>query len=235
MKTTNSLSERLKLARTMAGMSQKKLGNAVGISQAAIQKIEAGLSQSSTKLIEIAKILSVNPDWLSTGDGDLNQLSQNNESIKQFTSETSTPTYTVKLLDIQASAGVGIMVNSEFIETIRSIEYTADEARSLFGGRSADSMKMITVNGDSMSGTFEPRDQIFVDITKNYFDGDGIYIFILENQIYIKRLQLQYKRLAILSDNPKYETWYLDEEATQGLFIQGKVLISQSIKYKYYS
>ncbi|MBC8949340.1 MULTISPECIES: XRE family transcriptional regulator [Xenorhabdus] len=235
MKTTNSLSERLKLARTMAGMSQKNLGNAVGISQAAIQKIEAGLSQTSTKLIEIAKILNVSPDWLSTGDGDINQLSQNNESIKQFASETSTPTYTVKLLDIQASAGVGIMVNSEFIETIRSIEYTADEARSLFGGRSADSMKMITVNGDSMSGTFEPRDQIFVDITKNYFDGDGIYIFILENQVYIKRLQLQYKRLAILSDNPKYETWYLDEEATQGLFIQGKVLISQSIKYKYYS
>ncbi|NHB89705.1 XRE family transcriptional regulator [Photorhabdus tasmaniensis] len=234
MKTT-TLAQRLKQARKQAKISQKELGSAVGISQAAIQKIESGSAQASTKLIEIARKLNVSPSWLSSGHGDMSQISQNSDSLEQYDSEKTQIAYKVELLDIQASAGPGVMVNSEFIETIRSIEYTTDEARVLFCGRSADAVKMITVNGDSMSGTFEPRDQIFVDIAKTYFDGDGIYIFILNNQLYIKRLQMQHKRLAVLSDNPKYETWYLDENAAQGLLIQGKVLISQSIKYKYHS
>ncbi|CDH00751.1 S24 family peptidase [Xenorhabdus bovienii] len=142
--------------------------------------------------------------------------------------------YKVEVFDVQASAGIGVMVRDEFIETIRSIEYTNEEAKSLFGGRPASHIKMIAVNGDSMSGTFETRDQIFVDVSVNHFDGDGIYIFVLGNQLYIKRLQLQYKKMAIISDNKKYETWYLDENEINELFIQGKVLVSQSRAYKFH-
>ncbi|MDE1488981.1 hypothetical protein KKI90_21970 [Xenorhabdus bovienii] len=142
--------------------------------------------------------------------------------------------YKVEVFDVQASAGKGVLVRDEFIETIFSIEYTSGEAKSLFGGRPANHIKMIAVSGDSMSGTFETKDQIFVDISVNYFDGDGIYIFVLGNQLYIKRLQLQYKKMAIISDNKKYETWYLDENEVSEIFIQGKVLVSQSHAYKFH-
>ena len=37
---------------------------------------------------------------------------------------------------------------------------------------------MITVNGDSMQGTIEVGDQIFIDTHVNYFDGDCIYVFV---------------------------------------------------------
>ncbi|NHB94533.1 XRE family transcriptional regulator [Photorhabdus cinerea] len=240
------LAERLKLAMKNKGFTQASLAEAVSMSQPSVWKLTSGKATSSRKIIEIAKTLMVDAEWLATGNGDMygssggqssdNTISsQNSNYEKQFSSKNSPCSYRVNLLDIQASAGSGVIVNSEFIETICSIEYTEDEARKLFGGRPADSIKMITVNGDSMSGTFEPRDQIFVDITKHHFDGDGIYIFILENQLYIKRLQLQYKKLAIISDNKKYETWYLDEEEAQKLYIQGKVMISQSINYRYHS
>jgi hypothetical protein len=119
--------------------------------------------------------------------------------------------FRVDVFDIQASAGQGILVRDEFIETIRSIEYSTEEARAVFGGRPADHIKMIAVNGDSMSGTFEPRDQIFVDVSIDCFDGDGIYIFVLDNDLYIKRLQKQHKKLAVISDNKKYETWYIED------------------------
>ncbi|RAW92435.1 MULTISPECIES: XRE family transcriptional regulator [unclassified Photorhabdus] len=238
--------ERLKLAMTIRDVNQTELASAVGMSQPSVWKLTSGKSAGSRKIVQIAKTLNVNPEWLATGNGDMDDnlegqssnntiSSQNSNNKKQFISKNSSCSYRVNLLDIQASAGPGVMVNSEFIETICSIEYTEEEARKLFGGRPADSIRMITVNGDSMSGTFEPRDQIFVDITKNYWDGDGIYIFILENQVYIKRLQLQYKKLAIISDNKKYETWYLDEDEAQKLHIQGKVMISQSINYRYHS
>lgn len=234
MKTT--LAQRLKLARKRAKLSQKELGDAIGVSQAAIQKIESGSAQTSTKLIEIAGALSVPAEWLACGDGD-NPLLPIGD-IYSVKAEQAVPSainaYKVEILDVEASAGPGVMVQDDFIETITAIEYSAEEAKRLFGGRPAETIKMITVRGDSMADTFEARDQIFVDMTVNHFDGDGIYVFILDNQLYIKRLQMQYKRMAIISDNPKYETWYLDENNIEGLFIHAKVLVSQSIKYKYH-
>ncbi|EUD07906.1 helix-turn-helix transcriptional regulator [Providencia alcalifaciens] len=230
MKTT--LAQRLKQARTQAGFSQKKLGDAIGVSQAAIQKIESGNAQTSTKLIEIAQALSVSPEWLASGLGESAIISDSKTvPVKQILKHDA---YKVETLDIEASAGPGVMVLDDFIDTITAIEYSAEEAKRLFGGRPASTIKIITVKGDSMAGTFEPRDQIFVDVTVNHFDGDGIYVFVLDNQLYIKRLQMQYKRLAVISDNPKYETWHLEKSSIDGMFIQAKVLVSQSIKYKYH-
>ncbi|MEH8974260.1 helix-turn-helix transcriptional regulator, partial [Klebsiella pneumoniae] len=67
MKTT--LAERLREARKAASMTQKTLGDAVGVSQAAIQKIETGRAAQTTKLLDIAKALRVRPEWLSSGTG----------------------------------------------------------------------------------------------------------------------------------------------------------------------
>lgn len=86
-----------------------------------------------------------------------------------------------------------------------------------------------------MSGTFEPRDQIFVDVSIDYFDGDGIYIFVLDNDLYIKRLQKQHKKLAVISDNKKYETWYIEDGDYASLRICAKVLVSQSRAYRFHS
>ncbi|WP_277850061.1 XRE family transcriptional regulator [Moellerella wisconsensis] len=233
MKTT--LADRLKIARQNKGLTQKELGKAVGVSQAAIQKIETGKALNSTKLIEIAKVTNVDPEWLSSGSGEY-PAHHIGSSVKIDLADDvgDIERYRVEILDVEASAGKGIVVIDDFIETITSIEYSLEEAKKLFGGRPAETIKMITVRGDSMAETFEPRDQIFVDMTVNHFDGDGIYVFILNNQLYIKRLQMQYKRLAVISDNPKYETWYLEESNIDGMFIHAKVLVSQSIKYKYH-
>lgn len=67
MKTT--LAERLKEARTLRGLTQKALGDLVGVSQAAIQKIETGKANQTTKLVELANALKVKPEWLSSGEG----------------------------------------------------------------------------------------------------------------------------------------------------------------------
>ncbi|MCV5538856.1 helix-turn-helix transcriptional regulator, partial [Escherichia coli] len=67
MKTT--LSERLKEARLARGLTQKALGDLVGVSQAAIQKIETGKANQTTKIVEIANALGVRAEWLSSGVG----------------------------------------------------------------------------------------------------------------------------------------------------------------------
>ncbi|MFS1539814.1 MAG: helix-turn-helix domain-containing protein [Candidatus Phlomobacter fragariae] len=89
MKTT--LAQRLRRARKFAGLSQKKLGAAVAVSQAAIQKLESGRALNSTRLINISKILNANPEWLSMGMvGDQNYLSKEDcSSILLATNQTN--------------------------------------------------------------------------------------------------------------------------------------------------
>ncbi|MFJ3166267.1 XRE family transcriptional regulator [Serratia marcescens] len=71
MKTT--LAERLKLARKEQGLSQKALGELIGVSQAAIQKIEVGKAKETTKILDLANALGVRPEWLSSGDGEMRE------------------------------------------------------------------------------------------------------------------------------------------------------------------
>ncbi|WP_225829588.1 S24 family peptidase [Providencia stuartii] len=226
--------DRIKQARLAKDMTQAELADAVGVSPQSVQQWETSTEPRKNRVMKIAEILGVDANWLLFGRPE----SENRKDVVKIELEDGSNVqerYKVEILDIEASAGSGVMVLDDFIETITAIEYSADEAKRLFGGRPSNTIKMITVKGDSMAETFEPRDQIFVDITTNFFDGDGIYVFVLDNQLYIKRLQKQYKRLAVISDNPRYETWYLDEDALNGLYICAKVLVSQSITYKFHS
>ncbi|EMD6373743.1 helix-turn-helix transcriptional regulator, partial [Morganella morganii] len=143
--------------------------------------------------------------------------------------------YLVELLDVEASAGPGIITKGEFMETVRSIEYTSDEALRLFGHRPCENIKMITVAGDSMQGTINPGDQVFIDVHINYFDGDGVYVFVYGQTLHIKRLQMIKDQLTVISDNNNYRDWQITKEDEDKFFIAGKVLISQSRVYKRYA
>ncbi|WP_210507513.1 XRE family transcriptional regulator [Pantoea ananatis] len=67
----NTLSERLKQAMKLRGMSQASLAEAAGLSQPSVWKITSGKSQTSKKILEIANALDVKPDWLMTGAGEM--------------------------------------------------------------------------------------------------------------------------------------------------------------------
>ncbi|WP_368927231.1 XRE family transcriptional regulator [Citrobacter freundii] len=64
-----TFADRLNHAMSLAGMSNSRLGEIVGMSQPSIWKLASGRSVSTRKLVEIASALDVRPEWLSTGDG----------------------------------------------------------------------------------------------------------------------------------------------------------------------
>lgn len=140
--------------------------------------------------------------------------------------------YRVDVLDVQASAGPGTMISNEFIERVRAIEYTTEHARTLFNSRPQQNIKVITVSGDSMEGTINPGDEIFVDVSVNHFDADGIYVFVYGKTLHVKRLQMQKDRLVVISDNPIYERWHIEEADEDQLHVVAKVLLRQSIDYR---
>ncbi|HHI2217063.1 XRE family transcriptional regulator [Enterobacter cloacae] len=224
-------SERLAQAMKHAGYTQGRLAKDVGMAQSSVNKLLKE-ANGSRKTVEIASVLGVRPEWLSTGEGEMASSSAREPSALYQVKSSLNGIYRVDVLDVKASAGPGSIVTSDFIETIRAIEYTNEQARALFGNRPATHVKVITVNGDSMDGTISPGDQIFVDTGVTHFDGDGVYVFVFGKTLHVKRLQMQRDRLAVISDNPIYEKWYVEPEDEDAFYVMAKVLLRQSVDYK---
>lgn len=224
-------SERLAQAMKMAGYTQGRLAKDVGMAQSSVNKLLKD-ANSSRKTVEIASVLGVRPEWLSTGEGEMEVSGERESRALYQVKDQENGIYRVDVLDVKASAGPGALVTSDFIETIRAIEYTTEQARALFGNRPANHVKVITVNGDSMDGTISPGDQIFVDTGITHFDGDGVYVFVFGKTLHVKRLQMQRDRLAVISDNPIYDKWYVEAGDEDLFYVMAKVLLRQSVDYK---
>nr|WP_244563363.1 S24 family peptidase [Pantoea rodasii] len=139
-------------------------------------------------MLALSQLLDVRVEWLQFG------MEKPDAAIGHPALNDSKHMFRVVSLDIGQRSVQGIAARDDLVETIQAIEYGLDEARVLFNGRPAENIRLIALNNDSMAGTFAPRDQLFVDISVHRFDGDGIYLFTLDQQLYLKRLQLQHKR-----------------------------------------
>ncbi|MGR8779591.1 S24 family peptidase, partial [Klebsiella quasipneumoniae] len=131
-----------------------------------------------------------------------------------------------KVLDIEFSCGDGVSVKSDFIDVVRSIELDPEYARQVVGNRPFKNIEIGNARGDSMSPTIAPGDLLFLDKTITYFDGDGIYAFCFEGECYVKRLQKIGSKIVVLSDNSNYQSWSIEKDALDMLYIQSKVISS---------
>ncbi|MBJ8914911.1 helix-turn-helix transcriptional regulator [Citrobacter koseri] len=228
----NTFSDRIKKAMADVGLTQAELATMVGVSQPAIWRLASGKTNSSRKLVEIAQVLGVSPEWLSTGkDHTPHKQGYVIENMNDKELRANSDVFRVEVLDLSVSAGPGTFMLSEFVEVLHAIEYTTEHAKSLFGNRSEDVVKVMTVNGDSMANTFNSGDRVFVDISVRHFLTDGVYVFVFGKTFHLKRLQMQGNRLAVLSDNPAYEKWYITEESQDELYVMGKAIMHESINY----
>lgn len=75
-----NLSERMKAARKIAGLTQTELADKVGIAQTAISQLESGKTHRSTYLSQIARACGVSAYWLETGQGE--QMLSSSELIQ---------------------------------------------------------------------------------------------------------------------------------------------------------
>ncbi len=67
----NTLAERLKYIRNLRKLSQQEISDKVGIKQPTYQALESGKVEKTTFLLDISRVLNVNPNWLATGQGDM--------------------------------------------------------------------------------------------------------------------------------------------------------------------
>ncbi|ESN50442.1 S24 family peptidase [Enterobacter sp. MGH 16] len=138
--------------------------------------------------------------------------------------------YIIEVLDTEFSCGGG-RLNSDYPEIIRSIELDPEEAKRMFGGRQASSLKIATAMGDSMLGSISPGELVVLDVTVKRFVSDGIYAFVYGDNLHIKRLQLLKDRLIVISDNTSYDKWEVTKEDEELFRIQGFVVGKWQMSY----
>ncbi|PHM68324.1 helix-turn-helix domain-containing protein [Xenorhabdus kozodoii] len=62
-----TFTERLNRAMHEGGFSQGSLAKAVGMAQSSVWKLTSGTASRTTRLVDIARVLGVRPEWLSDG------------------------------------------------------------------------------------------------------------------------------------------------------------------------
>ncbi|WP_244370823.1 helix-turn-helix transcriptional regulator [Rahnella sp. ChDrAdgB13] len=81
-----TFSERLEMAMKESGHTQGSLAKAVGMAQSSVWKLVSGGAQGSRKLVDIAKVLGVRPEWLSDGSEPMRA-----EGVKPYNPDSTIP------------------------------------------------------------------------------------------------------------------------------------------------
>ncbi|MFF7861431.1 XRE family transcriptional regulator [Pseudomonas monteilii] len=135
-------------------------------------------------------------------------------------------------LDIAASMGHGKAAPYMHIEVIRDMTVHLDWLRMQgLTFSKIDNLAIISGNGDSMTGTFADGDALLVDRGITEVKTDAIYVFTLDGDLYIKRLQrLIGGQLRMISDNPIYPPITIDLSMIDRMHIQARVLLAWNSK-----
>ncbi len=221
-----TLATRLRKALNDANLTQEKLANAIGKSQNSISLILQGKTKNPGNIVEIARVLNVDPAWLSTGEGDAPDFSgvPINFSENRGVSEENDDLIRVSVLDVEASCGNGLVPLYDNAEAIRDMVFTRDFFLQQFGRTSSKGINLINAKGDSMEPTIKSGAVIFVDTAVREFCGDGIYFFTFDGQRYLKRLQAVKNKFLVISDNDCYKSWEITREEEDRLQIWGRAL-----------
>ncbi len=122
---------------------------------------------------------------------------------------------------IRVSAGGGAYDAEDSFERLDVPEFFVN----LIGGHdNIKNIEAINVTGDSMEPTLNNGNIIFIDKTKNDVSKDGIYAFVNENGLFVKRIQKRIDgSLDVISDNREYPV----QVAKKGeIEVLGKVISS---------
>lgn len=221
--------------RKAHNMSQKDLADAAGVTQQAINAIEAGQVLRPTKLREIAQALGADDGYLlgltdivrrrdvdDLPGGDGKPFSMRMSEPKQ--GQTSVP-------DLAIFAGMG---GGGYLEVAVDAEGRPSDPDQVRGYwefpdymlRRFGNLKNIyawEVRGDSMEPTLAGGAVVFVDTSQTVPPPDDIYAINYGDGLMVKRVKLipRSERMAIISDNERYG---VDELLREEVKIWGRVV-----------
>ena len=198
--------ERVRKIRKEMGLSQFKFGQQLGLATMVVSRIES--NETGLKAPILAKLdeLGVNISWLLTGKGNIFKKDPAKDTSIEESNEPKS--YSVPIVDVQASAGAGVINEHELMISTTEIGL---EFKNYWG---LDTV-IIRIHGDSMEPTISKNSWILVKKVET-LKSEGIFIFIQDNELRCKRIQKKGSgEIIVKSDNPLYETEIYPKGSTQ--------------------
>nr|DAY72106.1 MAG TPA: Repressor protein CI [Caudoviricetes sp.] len=210
--------DRLKIAMKKRGLIAADITRKVGLSGAAVKKWIDGvtLQPKYDDVIRVAGYLQVRPEWLMQGQGEMELASSSCVELE--------------LLDMKASCGPGNL-NFEDYPAIKKILVTSEWFRRNFAFYNSKTIKMVMADGDSMSPEIEDGDVVFVDISDNINFRDGIYLLLVDGEVFIKRIQRMVgRKIALVSTNKAYRDIELSTDGQIEIKVLGRVVKNMKLQ-----
>lgn len=185
-----NFSERLDLAMKQAGFTQGKLAKAVDMAQSSVNKLLNG-ANGSRKTVEIAKVLGVRAEWLSTGEGPQRNLEPSNirdtslkASVWEDMEKDEDEFVEIPLLNVSWSAGDGsceLEESSEFALVFR--RYYLKRM-----GVPESAAKLVKVSGQSMEPMLNDGDIVGINIQETAIRDGKTYAICQSDLLRVKTL-----------------------------------------------
>lgn len=192
--------------------SMRSFALRAGVKPSTLQGVVHGGNPTADTLVAIANAARVSIDWLLLGRGPRDPSAK----APSNTDYVGIPRY-----DVQLSAGGGAF--TERAELLDYIPFTARFLRRKLGRSRVDGLVMVEAAGDSMEPTISDGDLVMVD-TSIRSVGDGLYALVYDDALLVKRLQMHFDALEIVSDNSEvYRTVTLPKVRLPEIQIVGRV------------
>lgn len=187
------LKDRLKQARKHRKMSQVQLSEATGLDQTTISNLETGKVLSTSKLVEIAYALRVDPRWLATGSGEMEGRFES--GFSSDAKPNNSGSYGAELIQTQLSSfgGMGSLGGdvaqppilggmAPLISWVQAGAFTESVVFDLSEdteyyprpANASDATFVLRVVGESMIDEYRPGTLIFVDPERSAVSGDDV-------------------------------------------------------------
>lgn len=211
----DALASRMRKCAEIAG-SGDELARITAIPRRTLEYYLTGEREPKVgRCVEIAKAVGVDIGWLASGEGEPFPKSQ-----QAALSGDDAYAY-VPLYDARCSAGSGAW--NERSRVLVQLSFTRYSLRKK--GLSPANLACLRVDGDSMLGLLDDGDTVMIDQNRSALEGEGVYVVMLDDHLYAKRLQRQFDgSVLIISHNPAYKEMMVPRDRLPELQIIGRVV-----------
>ena len=210
---------RLKEIREVLGLTQQELADSINEKQTKIKDIETSKQKISPEFaFKVEKIHQVDFRWILTGEGEMFSSKkdvEDQEKIKIIIDYENT-----------GSCGCGAFIND--IECPDYIYLSRFWIKNILRA-STQNLMIIFANGDSMEDTIQDGDMLLVDKTQ-IDPRNGVFLIRLDNELFVKRVQILQNKIALKSDNPLYDPIEINKNNLDSVQIIGKIVWNGSKK-----
>jgi phage repressor protein C with HTH and peptisase S24 domain len=240
----DTFADRVRATRLERGMSQAQLATASGISQSTIAQIESSRNKGTKNIVELARALKVNPQWLLRNEGPktglylpaltgmpegedaLTQLDQAGGGIVTWEKEEDLPADEdrawIDRYDYHFSAGTGL-IQWEVREK-KALPFNRAFFRAL--GSDPKNCRLLVTRGDSQEPFLFNRDLFMVDVTRTRIKDGAMYAIYFEDEPLVKRVFKQAGGGLVLNsyNATKYPDKYIQPDKMEYVRIVGEVI-----------